>query len=99
MDSHVRTAEQEAVLRSIQKLIDFWDISTDELASDGPEPVHAVALPEVPIAPTHKYRHPVTGNEWNGQGSQPQWLRDALTKEGYTVEELKRMAAQAGTES
>jgi DNA-binding protein H-NS len=36
-----------------------------------------------------KYRHPVTGDTWNGLGSHPQWLRDALLKEGYTVEQLK----------
>jgi len=85
----VRTAEQEAVLRSIQKLIDFWAISPDELASDLPEPAHPVAPPEVPMPPAYQYRHPVTGEVWNGQGSQPQWLRDALTREGYTVEALR----------
>ena len=85
----MRTAEQEAVLRSIQKLIDFWDISPDELASDMPAPLHQPVQDEPPAVPTIKYRHPVTGDTWDGAGSQPQWLRDALTREGYTVDALR----------
>lgn len=83
----VKTPEQEAVLRSIRKLIDFWQIAPEELvpsSSDSPAvaaPVTVVALP--------KYRHPVSGDTWNGQGTQPQWLRDALTRQGYTVDELR----------
>lgn len=85
----MRTAEQEAVLRSIQKLIDFWDISHDELASDLPVSARPQSAPEAPQAPAYRYRHPVTGETWNGSGAQPQWLRDALTKEGYTVDALR----------
>lgn len=82
----MRTAEQEAVLRSILKLIDFWDISPEELQFDAPvrEP-----MPAEPQSTGTKYRHPISGETWDGVGSQPQWLRLALTKEGYTVEELR----------
>jgi DNA-binding protein H-NS len=93
----VRTPEQEAALRSIIKLMEFWGIAPNELASDIPElpdnplpVVQAVAMP-----PSIKYRHPVSGDTWDGEGAQPDWLRAALTKEGYTVEELKRLAMQA----
>ncbi|HET8694726.1 MAG TPA: H-NS histone family protein [Aquabacterium sp.] len=80
------SAEQQAVLRSIRQLVDFWQISAQELASDS-----AVAPPveqaEPPSAP--KYRHPKSGETWDGVGPQPQWLKDALIREGYLVEELR----------
>ncbi len=82
----MRTAEQEAVLRSVRKLIDFWQIDADELAGI-PEP--AAPAVEERVAPVHRYQHPITGEIWNGVGVQPQWLREALTREGYTVEELR----------
>jgi DNA-binding protein H-NS len=86
----MRTAEQEAILRSVRKLVSFWQITADELAGI-PEPVR-VETP-IKLPPTTKYRHPITGETWNGEGAQPQWLRDALTREGYMVEEL-RLPAQ-----
>ena len=84
------TAEQQAVLRSIRKLVDFWGITPDELADVPPPaaPVEPIVLP--PLTP--KYRHPISGETWDGMGTQPQWLRDALTRQGYTVEELRASA-------
>ena len=82
---NVKTPEQEAALRSIRKLIDFWQISPEELVTEGasaPSPV----MPQ-PVA--IKYRHPVSHETWDGQDGQPDWLRLALTKEGYTVDELR----------
>ncbi len=82
---NVKTPEQEAVLRSIRKLIDFWQISPEELITEGvPEPLPVVSRP-VAI----KYRHPVSDEVWDGQGAQPEWLKLALTKQGYTVDELR----------
>lgn len=82
------TAEQEAVLRSIRKLLDFWQISPDELGIEESEAiVRKVEPPPPPAGP--KYQHPRTGDTWNGEGSQPPWIREALTKEGYTVDELR----------
>ncbi len=84
--STMRTAEQEAVLRSVRKLIDFWQIEAEELAGvPAPEPRSEPVQP----APLHRYRHPITGQVWDGRGGQPAWLREALTREGYTVEELR----------
>ncbi|MFT3857305.1 MAG: H-NS histone family protein [Aquabacterium sp.] len=91
----MRTAEQEAILRSVRKLVSFWQITADELAGI-PEPVRVETPP--PPEPTTKYRHPITGETWDGEGSQPQWLREALTREGYTVEEV-RLPAQATADS
>ncbi len=48
-----------------------------------------------PAATPPRYRHPHTGQAWDGHGHQPQWLRDALLCEGFTVDELRR-AARAG---
>lgn len=74
------------MLRAVRKLIDFWQIGPEELGGI-PEPVIVAPAPVVDIQP--KYRHPLTGETWNGEGGQPQWLRDALTREGYTVEALR----------
>lgn len=82
----MKTPEQEAVLRSIRKLVDFWRISPEELEFDASG--IPSELPEIPV-PSPKYRHPISGDTWDGQGSQPQWLREALTRGGYTVDELR----------
>jgi len=86
----VRTPEQEAALRSIRKLMDFWDIAPEELAVKKSVTTEtAQAMAKEAVKPTVKYCHPVTGDTWNGEGSQPEWLRLALTHEGYTVEALR----------
>lgn len=59
----------------------FWCITASELK-------RAPAPPKAPPAPL-KYRHPTSGEQWDGTGKQPQWLRDALLKEGLTVDALK----------
>ncbi len=84
----MKTPEQEAVLRSIRKLIDFWRIEPEELIRGDEHLIVAVPVAE-PVDMPPKYRHPVSGETWDGQGGQPQWLKEALTKEGYTVDELK----------
>ena len=87
LSEHMLTPEQEAVVRAIRKLVDFWQIAADELDM-GPQPARVAAPP--PPAPTGpKYRHPLTQQTWDGQGLQPSWLKDALTREGYTVDELR----------
>ncbi len=93
----VRTPEQEAAVRAILKLMEFWGIAPEELGSDLPIPTMNLSSVVQPAAvpPAIKYRHPVSGDTWDGEGAQPDWLRTALTKEGYTVEELKRLASQA----
>lgn len=85
------TAEQQAVLRSIRQLVDFWQISAHELASDTPVQ-RSVQPPAAPKGP--KYRHPITYETWDGEGMQPQWLKDALIKEGYLVDELRIAPAE-----
>src|SRR5690606_12965381 len=86
-----RTPEQEAVLRSVRKLVDFWQIEPEELEDKAAHAAAAMPEPEpVPPAPAlPKYRHPVSGETWDGEGSQPEWLRVALTREGFLVEELR----------
>jgi DNA-binding protein H-NS len=80
--------EKLAALRTVRKLVEFWQIRPQELR--GPPPA-----PPPPASPAAiRYRHPVTGETWDGQGEHPQWLRDALLKEGYTVEALKRAVAE-----
>jgi DNA-binding protein H-NS len=87
------TPEQDAVLRSVRKLIDFWQITQDELGEDLRPIVRPVAPPPK-AAPTIKYRHPITGITWDGEGGQPAWLREALTREGFTVDELRAVGPE-----
>lgn len=89
VDPH-ESPEKLAALRNIRRLMDFWQIEPDEL--DGVPP----PLPK-PVIKTPRYRHPVTHDEWNGEGPQPEWLRRALLREGYTVDELRRCAAETST--
>ena len=77
-------------MATIRTLMEFWGLTPDDLEralASGP-PLEAQTL-------AVKYRHPVSGDTWTGQGSQPEWLRHALTREGYTVEELRAAAASA----
>lgn len=88
-NSSMLTPEQEAVVRAIRKLVDFWQITVDELGLDEQTP-RPVAVSQPPAAPKlPKYRHPLTLETWDGEGAQPLWLKEALTREGYTVEELR----------
>lgn len=96
----MRTPEQEAALRSILKLIDFWGIAPDELHDAGAEVVSPPPPePKRPKMLEPKYRHPQSGETWDGLGSQPPWLRQALTREGYTVEELRCAPVQPDPEA
>ena len=82
--------EKLAALRTVRKLVEFWNITPQELRGpmpSAPPPPPAGALPI-------RYRHPVSGETWDGQGEHPAWLREALLKQGYTVDELKRAVAQ-----
>lgn len=87
------TPEQEAVVRSVRKLIDFWQITPRELGASS-RPARTVSAPVRVEVKVVKYRHPRSGDTWDGEGSQPEWLRHALTKEGYTVEELRVVPRQ-----
>ncbi|WKB52510.1 H-NS histone family protein [Eleftheria terrae] len=75
--------QKEAALRTVRKLMAFWGLTAKDLRH-APEPV---ARPPVPDSV--RYRHPTTGDTWNGEGAQPDWLKRALLNEGYTVAELR----------
>ena len=77
--------EKLAALRTVRKLVEFWNISPQELRG----PLLSAPPPPQGALPI-RYRHPVSGETWDGQGEHPAWLRDALLKQGYTVDELKR---------
>ena len=82
--------EKLAALRTVRKLVEFWNISPQELRGPLPPAPPTPAPGTLPI----RYRHPVSGATWDGQGEHPAWLRDALLKQGYTVDELKRAVTQ-----
>ncbi len=85
--------ERDAVIHRIVSLMTFWGITPDELAG---APISPIAPPPPAAAQAPKYRHPVSGDTWDGQGEHPDWLRRALLKEGYTVQQL-RDAVNAAT--
>jgi DNA-binding protein H-NS len=76
--------ERAAVIHRIRTLVEYWGITPEELEQDLAAPEPAAHEPAAV-----KYRHPVSGDTWDGLGEHPQWLRDALLKEGFTVEQLK----------
>jgi len=85
MVNDVIEPEKEAAIRKIRRLMAFWSISPTELRGRGvpaPRPAPAAAA-------VARYRHPVSGSTWDGEGPQPQWLREALLYEGYTVDQLR----------
>lgn len=81
--------EKLVVIRKIRRLMEFWRIQPHELRG------RPVASPGNAAVVGIRYRHPVSGLSWDGRGSQPEWLRLALLREGYTVEELRRHAQVA----
>lgn len=79
-------ALRASALRQARRLVDFYRITTEELeqAAGSGAKIEAAVVP----APV-KYRHPVTGETWDGQGTHPQWMRQALLSDGYRVADLK----------
>lgn len=77
--------ERNAVIARIHALMEYWGITVADLLADLPTGEPAAALTPPPI----KYRHPVTGDTWNGVGPHPEWLRRALLQEGLRVDELR----------
>lgn len=87
--------EKKVVLGRIHALMTYWDISPDELQDLTSPPPPAPAPPVAGI----KYRHPLSGETWNGVGPQPDWLRRALLSDGYTVQALRVCADESAGES
>jgi len=83
-EGRVLPRHRAALIRRIRTLMEFWNITEDELQRVRPRRVVAQAPAEI------KYRHPASGDTWDGQGPQPEWLRRALLREGFTVEELRQ---------
>ena len=71
-------AEKVRVLVEMRKIIDLYDIQTNELFPDGPAAPGALrarkakASKKIVLKP--KYRDPATGKTWNGHGKRPFWL-------------------------
>jgi DNA-binding protein H-NS len=83
--------ERAAAIDRICTLMDFWGITAEDLISTDSEVTAYCAAPHASV----KYRHPVSGATWNGRGEHPEWLRSALLKEGYRLDELRPEAALA----
>lgn len=84
------TSSQKVVLTRVKNLVEYWGITAEEIESMETPP--GLSLAEMSVI---KYRHPQTGQTWTGIGQQPEWLRQALSKEGYRVSELLLSSQQA----
>lgn len=82
-------------------LIEFWKIRPSELRMAVPKSVEPdPAAPDASGAPSvPKYRHPLTGETWDGIGSQPDWLKHALLKEGFRPQDVRVPEAQAAAQA
>lgn len=77
--------ERAAVIARIDALMEYWGITVADLEGETPPEAPVPAAAPRPI----RYRHPVTGDTWDGDGPHPDWLRSALLKEGYRLDELR----------
>lgn len=74
-------ARREALadrIREVRTLMAEHDITLEDLLDGGDADPGRI---------TH--RHPVTGETWNGLGTQPEWVRNALLVEGYRPSDLR----------
>lgn len=83
LDRPLTPREREAVIYRIKSLMQYHGITVAQLARA------PARQPERAPVPRIKYRHPKTGETWDGVGEHPDWLRHALLKEGYRVDELR----------
>ena len=82
-------ARRASARRQARRLVEFYRITPAELCAER-APATGADLPATPSeAPLIKYRHPVTGETWDGEGPHPQWMRQALLHDGYRVHELR----------
>jgi len=70
-------------------MMEYYRITPEELAKAQARSCTAVPEPEAVAPPAVKYRHPATGETWDGRGPHPPWMRQALLRDGYRVEELR----------
>ena len=93
------TPELNLILSQCRQLANFWAITAADLfaakapersriAIEGAQPIRGLAESKISAGARPSYRHPITQEIWDGRGSQPEWLKRALTREGYTVREL-----------
>lgn len=80
-------ALRASALRQARRLVEFYRITPEELteAASAPRDTEGTPVQERPV----KFRHPVTGDTWDGVGTHPQWMRQALLKDGFRVDELR----------
>lgn len=83
--------ERAAVIARIEALMEYWGITPEDLADAS---TLCAAPPAAPEPSAVKYRHPVSGETWDGTGPHPDWLRKALLQEGYRVDELRPSPAE-----
>jgi DNA-binding protein H-NS len=81
-------ALRASALRQARRLVEFYRMTPAELRGES-APAAATAAPATPKATVIKYRHPVTGETWDGEGPHPPWMRQALLHDGYRVDELR----------
>jgi DNA-binding protein H-NS len=80
------------VIRELRQLVELYSLTPHELEGQTrsqSDSSWSATNDEVRKPVGIKYRHPVTGRTWSGEGAHPDWLRKALLHDGYTVAQLK----------
>ena len=87
--AEVDAKSKRIVIGQIETLMEFWDISVEDLEESARDASTPGVEPQEAASAVAQFRHPVTQETWDGLGPQPAWLRRALLEEGYRVEELR----------
>jgi DNA-binding protein H-NS len=87
--AEVDAKSKRIVIGQIETLMEFWDISVEDLEESARDASTPAVDPHEAASAVVQFRHPVTQETWDGLGPQPAWLRRALLEEGYRVEELR----------
>lgn len=90
----IKKEEIPAVIEQLKNQISLYGITAEQLGFVSSK--NAASSPSATAnrsnKPVAKYRNPETGDEWSGNGRQPQWLKNALeggfkTKDDFLIED------------
>lgn len=78
----IRTQERDHIIGQIKDMVLDWNISASELG-------FKIGKSSDKRKMNIKFRHPITGMSWSGQGRTPKWLAEEIsagaTKEQFAV--------------
>ncbi len=84
--------ERELAVRRVRLLMSLHAVTSEELTRDGAPQASSKGRLVVPDGQFLKYYDIRSRRGWNGQGPQPDWLRDVVLGEGRGSVELSKAA-------